>query len=192
MAKTKKPRVTAAKTKEKSKTASKAAPKAAGKARGGKAKAAPRKAPSARTLAPSRKKATKAGAARTGIPAKPKPQPQAARPYGLPEQLRDAALKVLDARQAEEVVTVDLVGRSSVADYLIIASGRASRQLAAIADYIRAAFAELGVRQLRVEGLPEANWVLVDSGDVIVHLFRSEVRRYYDLDAIWADKPAAE
>ena len=110
-------------------------------------------------------------------------------PQGIPEQMRDAALKVLDERQAEEIVCITLTGRSSVADYLIIASGRAGRQVAAIADYLREAFFKLGVRQVRIEGQSEANWVLIDGGDVIVHLFRPEVRRYYDLDAIWAGKP---
>ncbi|MGB9154474.1 MAG: ribosome silencing factor, partial [Alphaproteobacteria bacterium] len=107
---------------------------------------------------------------------------------GLPEQMRDAVLKVLDERQAEDIVTIPLVGRSSLADYVIIASGRASRQVAALADYLREAFFKLGVRQVRVEGLGESNWVLVDAGDVIVHLFRPEVRSYYDVDAIWASK----
>lgn len=106
----------------------------------------------------------------------------------LPEQLRDAVLKVLDERQAEDIVVVPLAGRSSLADYVIIASGRASRQVAAIADYLREAFFKLGVKQVRIEGQSEANWVLVDAGDVIVHLFRPEVRSYYDVDSIWAAK----
>lgn len=121
--------------------------------------------------------------------AKIKPAPKAVavpkRPAGLPEQLRDAALKILDERQAEEIVTFDLAGRSSVADYLIVASGRAGRQLAAIAQYIGEAFYKLGVERTRVEGLPEANWVLIDGGDVIVHLFQPEVRGYYNLEGIW-------
>ena len=110
------------------------------------------------------------------------------KPGGLPEQLLAAALKVLDERQAEEIVSVPLAGRSSIADYLIIASGRAGRQVVAIADHLREAFFKLGVKQVRVEGQAEANWVLVDAGDVIIHLFRPEVRRYYDLDGIWKNK----
>jgi ribosome-associated protein len=111
--------------------------------------------------------------------AKPKRAP------GLPERLRDAALKVLDDRQAEDIVTIDLTGKSSMADYLIVASGRASRQISSMAHYLREAFAPLGVHQLRVEGAAEGNWVLVDAGDIIIHLFRPEVRRYYDLESIW-------
>lgn len=117
-----------------------------------------------------------------------KTAPVKKRPSGIPEQLRDAALKILDERQAEEVVCFDLAGRSSVADYLIVASGRAARQLGAIAHYIGEAFEKLGAGRLRVEGLPEANWVLVDGGDVIVHLFRPEVRGYYKIEDIYRRK----
>jgi ribosome-associated protein len=126
-------------------------------------------------------------------PAKKKPVKQAValaprRPSGVPEQLRDAALKILDERQAEEIVSFDLVGRSSVADYLIVASGRASRQLAAIAHYLEEAFTKLGGQRTRIEGLPEANWVLIDGGDVIVHLFMPEVRGFYNLEGIWGKR----
>ena len=117
-------------------------------------------------------------------------KPESTAPLGIPELLRDAALKVLDERQAEEITLIPLIGRSSIADYMILASGRASRQVTAIAEYLREAFFKLGVRQVRIEGMGEANWVLVDAGDVIIHLFRPEVRTYYDLDAIWNDKTA--
>lgn len=110
------------------------------------------------------------------------------KPHGVAEQIRDVALKVLDERQAEEIFTVDLSGKSSIADYLIIASGRASRQLSAIAHYLREAFEKLGLRNIRVEGLADANWVLVDAGDVVVHLFRPEVRDYYNLESMWSGK----
>jgi ribosome-associated protein len=109
-------------------------------------------------------------------------------PKGLPEQMLAAALKVLDERQAEEIVTVPLAGRSSLADYMIIATGRAGRQTAAIADHLREAFFKLGVRQVRIEGQGDANWVLVDAGDIVIHLFLPEVRRFYDLDSLWSGK----
>ena len=145
-------------------------------------KSVPRKAPAhkKKSSKPAKKPVAHKPAAKV---TKPSPKPK--RPAGFPEKLRDAALKILDERQAEDVITVDLADRSSVADYMIIASGRASRQIAAIAHYLRESFGELGVGQTRVEGLPEANWVLVDGGDVVVHLFRPEVRRYYDLEHIW-------
>jgi len=114
-------------------------------------------------------------------------------PYGLPEQLRDVALKVLDERQADDIVTVSLAGRSAMADYMIIASGRASKQLSAIAHYVREEFEKLGVTQIRTEGQGEGNWVLMDAGDVVIHLFRPEVRKYYNLEQIWtrSARPAA-
>ena len=131
------------------------------------------------------KKAVKAAVAK---PVAPKKAPRPQKPAGFPEQVRDAALKVLDDRQAEDIITIDLAGRSTIADYLIIASGRAARQLGAIAHYLREAFEKLGLRNIRVEGMSDANWVLVDSGDVIIHLFRPEVRDYYHLEDIWTDK----
>lgn len=103
----------------------------------------------------------------------------------MPEKLRDAALAVLNERKAEDILTFDLTGRSAMADYLIIASGRASKQLVALAHHLGDAFAKLGSAKPRIEGVQDANWVLVDAGDVLVHLFRPEVRRYYDLEAIW-------
>ena len=112
---------------------------------------------------------------------------------GLPEFLRDAALKVLDERQAKDIVTIDLRGRSAIADYAIVASGGSARQLAAIADYMREAFFKLGVRRTRVEGLPQGDWVLVDAGDLLIHLFRPEVRSFYHIEDIWSvtKKPLA-
>ncbi len=104
---------------------------------------------------------------------------------GMPEQLLAAALKVLDERQAENIVRISLTGRSSIADYLIIASGRSARQIAAIADHLREAFFKLGFKHVHIEGKAQANWVLVDTGDVIIHLFQPEVRKYYDIDSLW-------
>lgn len=113
-------------------------------------------------------------------------------PSGLPEQLRDAAMKVLDERKAEDIICVDLRGRSAIADYAIVATGGSARQLSAIAEYLREAFFKLGMKKLRVEGLPQGDWVLVDAGDVLIHLFRPEVRTYYQLEDIWsARSPSA-
>jgi ribosome-associated protein len=144
-----------------------------------------------RTKAPAKKPArvkTKKPAPRLKQPAKPAAKPPKG---GLPEQLLGAALRVLDDRQAENIVSANLRGRSSMADYVLIASARAARQAAAIAQYLREAFAKLGVHPVRIEGLPEANWVLIDAGDVVVHVFRPEVRRYYGLDEIWGGKAAS-
>ncbi|MGB4102067.1 MAG: ribosome silencing factor [Alphaproteobacteria bacterium] len=107
------------------------------------------------------------------------------RPAGIPEQVRDIILRVLDERQAEQVVTIDLRDRSSMADYLVIGSGRAARQIAAIADLIRDELGKIGIRQVRSEGMTQGDWVLVDAGDVIVHLFRPEVRKFYNIEQIY-------
>ena len=144
-----------------------------------------RKAPVKKTA---RKIVPKKSAAKKKAVVKLAPKQAGKNDNSISGQLLRAALKVLSDRQASEVATFDLAGRSSMADYLVIASGRAGRQVAAIADYLREAFMKLGARNIRIEGLPEANWVLVDAGDVIVHLFRPEVRAYYRLDEIWAKR----
>ncbi len=120
---------------------------------------------------------------------KPAAKPKATAPRGVPEFLRDAALEVLDERQAEAIVAVDLRGKSAIADYVLVATGKSGRQLAAIADYLRLAFEKLGVKRVIIEGLPQGDWVLIDAGDVIVHLFRPEVRRYYNIEDIWSHNP---
>jgi ribosome-associated protein len=116
------------------------------------------------------------------------PKPIIKKIPGLPGELYEAAMKVLEDRQAEDIVPLDLEGRSSMADYIIVATGRGARQIAAIADYLREAFMKLGVGQVRIEGMTEGNWVLVDAGDIVVHLFRPEVREYYHLEDIWNRK----
>jgi ribosome-associated protein len=100
----------------------------------------------------------------------------------------------LDDEKAEDIVTIDLNGKSDVADSLVIASGRSQRHVGALADKIGRELKDLGVREVRTEGLPACDWVLIDAGDVIVHLFRPEVRGFYNLERIWAPErfpPAA-
>lgn len=96
------------------------------------------------------------------------------------------AQRRLDEDKAEEIVQIDLDGKSDVADTLIIASGRSQRHVGALADKIARSFKEIGVEGVKVEGLPACDWVLLDAGDVIVHLFRPEVREFYNLERIWA------
>lgn len=107
-------------------------------------------------------------------------------PLGMPERIRDAMLKSLDDKQAENIVTVDLRGRSALYDYMIIATGRNARQLQAISADLREQLAKMGAPRARSEGEATGDWVLVDGGDVIAHLFRPEVRAYYNLDQIYA------
>lgn len=102
-----------------------------------------------------------------------------------PESLLPMVLESLDDDQAQEVVHIPLEGKSSIADHMVIASGRSSRQVAAIAQKLAERIKHAGHPSPRIEGLPAADWVLVDAGEVIVHLFRPEVRSFYNLERMW-------
>ena len=93
----------------------------------------------------------------------------------------------LDEDQAAETVSIPLTGVSTIADYMVIASGRSSRHVAAMADKIAQRIKTEKHGSVRIEGLPTADWVLIDAGDVIVHLFRPEVRSFYNLERMWGD-----
>jgi ribosome-associated protein len=110
-----------------------------------------------------------------------------------PEELHATILASLDDDQAQEVISIPLAGKSSIADYMVVASGRSSRQVAAIATKLAERVKQIGGRNVRIEGLPVADWVLIDAGDVIVHVFRPEVRSFYNLERMWgfADTPFA-
>ena len=95
-------------------------------------------------------------------------------------------LKSLDDDKADAVVNIDLEGKTTIADCMIIASGRSTRQVAAMADHLVRRIKEAGLGTAQVEGLPQADWVLIDAGDVIVHVFRPEVREYYNLEKMWS------
>jgi ribosome-associated protein len=115
-------------------------------------------------------------------------------PHALPssaaepgtEALHQLVMASLDDDQAVETISIPLAGKSSIADYMVVASGRSTRQVASmavkLAEKIKAEFG----RTPRVEGLPTADWVLIDAGDVIVHLFRPEVRSFYNLERMWS------
>ena len=100
--------------------------------------------------------------------------------------LETLILSRLDDDKAQDIVHIDLTDKSSVADSLIVASGRSHRHVGALADHIIRALKESGFGKARVEGLPHCDWVLIDAGDVIVHLFRPEVRSFYNIEKIWA------
>jgi ribosome-associated protein len=93
--------------------------------------------------------------------------------------------KTLDDHKAEDVVVIDLHGKSSIADYLVIASGRSQRQIGATADHLSQNIKEATGHAASVEGTQHCDWVLVDAGDVIVHLFRPEIRSFYNLEKMW-------
>ncbi|MFM9979200.1 MAG: ribosome silencing factor [Sphingomonadaceae bacterium] len=102
------------------------------------------------------------------------------------EALHQLILMSLDDDQAVETVTIPLAGKSSIADHMIIASGRSTRQVASMAMKLAEKIKAQTGRPVRIEGLPAADWVLLDAGDVIVHLFRPEVRSFYNLERMWA------
>ena len=102
----------------------------------------------------------------------------------LVAELHALVMHSLEEDQAQEVVSIPLEGKSSIADHMVIASGRSTRQVAAIAQKLAERVKKSG-RKVRLEGLTNADWVLLDAGDVIVHLFRPEVRTFYNLERMW-------
>lgn len=100
--------------------------------------------------------------------------------------LHALVLARLEDDQAQDVVSIPLQGKSSIADHMVIASGRSTRQVAAMAQKIAEKVKQEGFGPVRLEGLPAADWVLIDAGDVVVHLFRPEVRSFYNLERMWA------
>lgn len=104
---------------------------------------------------------------------------------GAADALLAAILKSLDDHKAEEVVTIDLKGKSSIADYMVVASGRSGRQVVTMAEHLLQVVKQHGVIGVTPEGMAQADWVLLDAGDVIVHLFRPEVRAFYNLEKMW-------
>lgn len=115
---------------------------------------------------------------------------------GLPQgqestELLEIVRNSIEEDKAEDVVEIDLRGKSEIADWMVIASGRSSRQVAAIADKLAERIKIATGRTVRIEGKEASDWVLVDTGDVIVHVFRPEVREFYQLEKMWMDPAAA-
>lgn len=108
----------------------------------------------------------------------------------LSEDIRAAALASLEDMKAENTVEIDLAGKTSLADTMIVTSGRSDRHVGAIADRVIKDLKDKGFGNARVEGLPACDWVLIDAGDVLIHVFRPEVRGFYNLEKMWgADRP---
>ena len=95
-------------------------------------------------------------------------------------------LASLDDAKAEDTITIDLHGKTSIGDYMVVTCGRSNRHVGAVADRVLHDLKQSGVPDLRVEGMPHCDWVLIDAGDVIVHVFRPEVRAFYNLEKMWA------
>jgi ribosome-associated protein len=109
-----------------------------------------------------------------------------------PDPSAQLMLATLEDDKAEDVLWIDLREKTDIADHMIIASGRSARHVAAIADHVLQKLKQAGLGSAKVEGLPKADWVLIDAGNVILHLFRPEVRRFYNLERIWAPEIVIE
>lgn len=104
----------------------------------------------------------------------------------------DLVLTCLDDDKAEEIVSINLEGKSAIADHMVVASGRSQRHVGALADHLTRRMKEEGLGNARVEGLTQSDWVLIDGGDVIIHIFRPEVREFYKLEKMWSADVTAE
>lgn len=96
-------------------------------------------------------------------------------------------LAQLDEMKAEDIVTIDLHGKSSIGDYMVVSSGRSNRHVGSIADHVIADLGRAGIKT-RVEGMQNADWVLIDAGDVVIHVFRPEIRTFYGLEKMWVSR----
>jgi len=106
------------------------------------------------------------------------------------EGILKLVLARLDDMKAEDILTIDLRNKSSIGDYMVVSSGRSQRHVGSVADRVVEDLHKAGVAA-RIEGMPHCDWVLIDAGDVIVHVFRPEVRAFYNLERMWASGPAA-
>lgn len=148
-------------------------------------------------IAPTSKK--KPVTRKSSAAAKPKSKPATAKkkPASKPAVKKSAAAtaaakhcaliaKILDDNKAEEIVCIDLAAKCSFADFMVVASGRSQRHVAALADHVADGLKKAGMPPLNIEGKDSADWVLIDAGDVVVHLFRPEVRQFYNIEKMWA------
>jgi ribosome-associated protein len=101
------------------------------------------------------------------------------------DDVLQAVKSSLDHDKADDVVVIDLAGKTSIADYMIVASGTSKRHIAAMSDHILEKVKEIGATSVATEGTGYCDWVLIDSGDVVVHLFRPEIREFYALERLW-------
>ncbi|MEM9224050.1 MAG: ribosome silencing factor [Pseudomonadota bacterium] len=114
-----------------------------------------------------------------------------AEPVGPSDQL-SIVLESLDGSKAEDIVAIDVTGKTPIADHMVIASGRSQRHVGAVADHLMRDLKSGGVKNVRVEGASACDWVLIDVGDVVVHVFRPEVRQFYNLEKMWQMESASQ
>ena len=152
-----------------------------------------------KTAKPARKPAAKAVAKKTVAKKPVAKRPVAKKSAPSPKKIASAydpallkrILESLDDDKAEEVVTIDLEGRSSLCDAIVVASGRSTRHVSSIAEHLARRLKDAGYGTRPMNGIAQGDWALVDAGDVIVHVFRPEVRAYYDLEGMWSvEEPA--
>ncbi len=109
-----------------------------------------------------------------------------------PEQVKDLVRQSLDDDKGMDIVTIPLAGKSTIADYMIIATGASSRQVASMADHIEFKLKKAGIAIMGKEGMQQADWVLLDTAEVIVHIFRPEVRDFYALERMWTQPSSTD
>ncbi len=102
-----------------------------------------------------------------------------------PENIRNLAMSSLDADKAQDIQVIDLRGQSSLADFMVVATGTSSRHVYALADKLAERLSKTGLSDINIEGQKTSDWVVVDAGDVIIHIFREEVRSFYALEKMW-------
>lgn len=154
-------------------------------------KAIAKKAPT-KTIVAKKAAVKKPAAKKTAVTAKIVIAPKGPRYAGPDWPLMNVILDSMEDSKAEEILPIDVKGRSSMADGMVIASGRANRHVAAIADQLVDKLKAYGQKDIRVEGLETSDWVLVDAGDIIVHIFRPEVRSFYNLEKLWSEHAPVE
>ena len=126
----------------------------------------------------------------TGTALTGKPKVVSSRKLAGSAELLTIVLNILSDGKAEEIQSIDLVGKTTIADTMVIASGRSQRHVSALADQLLQKLKQEGIKDVRVEGLPLCDWVLIDAGDVVAHIFRPEVRQFYNLEKMWtAERP---
>jgi ribosome-associated protein len=116
----------------------------------------------------------------------PRRTPESVSRHPTAKETLTIVLARLEDMKAEDSVVIDLTGKSSIGDYMVVTSGRSQRHVAAVADHVVKDIENAGVARVRIEGMRQGDWVLIDAGDVIVHVFRPEVRDFYNLEKMWS------
>jgi ribosome-associated protein len=116
------------------------------------------------------------------------PEPVSRRPTA--KETLHTVLARLEDMKAEDSIVIELTGKSSIGDYMVVTSGRSQRHVSAVADHVIKDIKEAGGGRVRVEGMRQGDWVLIDAGDVIVHIFRPEIRAFYNLEKMWSGRKA--